>query len=132
MTYPSRSSRHVGAVEEDSGWPWIYWLGLRAPSAGDHGSRLRATEIGGYNPLIWKNLGTAQAQLAATQPPMRVRAGSSVARAVAAGPNNPEAHAGAAHIFLVLADNDTTMREAQAAVTLRPDESAYLELLASA
>lgn len=125
------------AAEADGRWP-THWnnLGLRAVETGDRTTALaafeRAADVGPHDPLIWKNLGTVQAQLAATQPQMRERARSSTERAIAADPRNPEAHAGAAQIYIVLGDKEAAVREAETALALAPEDSAYLEIAANA
>lgn len=124
-------------VELDDRWP-DHWnsLGLRALEAGDRGLALasfeRATRMGPYDPLIWKNLGTLQAQLGREQPDLLDRARVSAERAVTADPRNPLAHAGAAQIYLVLRDGAAAAREAEAALALAPGNDGYLELAAVA
>jgi len=124
------------AADADGRWP-AHWnnLGLRALDAGDRASALAAFEhaaqVGPYDPLIWKNLGTIQAQLAATQPRMGDRARQSAARAVAADPRNPEAHAGAAQIYVILGDGEAAAREAEVALSVAPGNDTYLELAAN-
>ena len=125
------------AAEADGRWP-THWnnLGLRAVDAGDRASALaafeRAAQVGPYDPLIWKNLGTVQALLAAAQPRMGDRARQSAARAVAADPRNPEAHAGAAQIYVILGDGEAAAREAEVALSVAPGNDTYLELAANA
>ena len=52
-------------------------------------------------------------------------------RAVAADPRNPEAHAGAAQIYVVLGDGPAAAREAEAALSVAPGNDTYLELAAN-
>lgn len=124
------------AVDADGRWPALWNnLGLRALDAGDRARALTAFEhaaqVGPYDPLIWKNLGTVEAQLAATQPPMGDRARRSAERAVAADPRNPEAHAGAAQIYVILGDGEAAAREAEVALSVAPGNDTYLELAAN-
>ena len=124
------------AAEADGRW-LTHWnnLGLRALDAGDRVAALaafeRAAQVGPYDPLIWKNLGTVQAQLAAAQPQLRDRARQSAERAVAADPRNPEAHAGAAQIYVVLGEGEAAAREAEAALSVAPGNDTYLDLAAN-
>lgn len=124
------------AAKADGRWH-TYWnsLGLRAIEAGDQATALtafeRAAAVGPYDPLIWKNLGTLQAQLGSSQPPLRERARHSAARASAADPRNPEARAGAAQIYLLLGDGDAAAREAELALSIAPGNPNYLELAAN-
>lgn len=124
------------AADADGRWP-AHWnnLGLRAVDAGDRSTALiafeRAAETGGYDPLIWKNLGTVQAQLSAAQPAMRDRAVESARRAIEVDPRNPEAHAAAAQVHLILGDAATSIREGEFALSLLPGNDRYLELVAA-
>lgn len=124
------------AVEEDSRWPPIWnWLGLRALDAGDRELALkaftRAAEIGGYDPLIWTNLGKLQAQLARQRPALSDGARSSASRAAAADPRNPVVRAGTAQIYLLLGDGESAAQEAEVALTIMPGNGTYLELAAN-
>jgi O-antigen ligase/Flp pilus assembly protein TadD len=124
-------------VEADDRWP-DHWnsLGLRARAAGDRELALtsfeHAARIGPYDPLIWGNLGTLEAQLAANTPAMRDRAVVSARRSVQADPRNPRAHAAAAQIHLVLGDAQTAVGEVEQALALTPTDDLILEVAAAA
>lgn len=134
---PSALHQARRAVSDDGRWP-SSWnaLGLRALEAGDRDVALsaftRASELGSFDPLIWANLGTLQAQLARQRPMLADAARQSALRATLADPRNPVAHAGAAQIHLVLGDGAAAGREAEAALELTPGNVVYMELAARA
>ncbi len=125
------------AVDADDRWA-AHWnnLGVRAIDAGDRTKALaafeRAAAIAPYDPLIWKNLGTLQAQLAATRPEMSATARESARRASAADPNNPEAHAGAIQIYLLLGDEESATAEADLITAEGTTDPVVLDLAAHA
>ena len=141
----SLSSRDSGAalvqarevVEADDRWP-DHWnsLGLRALAGGDRALAMasfeRAARAGPFDPLIWRNLGTLQAQSAQNDPIMRDRAIESARRSVQADPRNPQSHAAAAQIYLMLGDAQSAVREIEAALALPFADDGAFELAAAA